>query len=159
VRMSVLVCTGRSRPLSCGCVRVTMFMRMAIRPAGLVRMLVPVMRVPVRVGPVLLRPVLLPRHILLTVHPDVHFRGRDATANHPGDLQLCPELQTRNRLFEHLGRDSGVHQSAKKHIARNARKTFKIRNAHRASIVSSRESSVLSRSATSTSTLTVVAAR
>ena len=83
----------------------------------------------------LLRAVLLleenlARQFLFTVDEDIHFGRADAAACHPRDFQARSDVQRRNRIFEELGRHSGVHQGAQKHIAAHAGEAVKVGYAH-----------------------------
>ena len=76
------------------------------------------------VSRLLLRPVLFPRQVFLTSDPYIDFGGRNPAAQDARNLQLCSHPERRDGTFKRLRRDSGVDQSAKKHIAADARKTL-----------------------------------
>ena len=79
---------------------------------------------------VLLCPILFTREVLLAVDPDVDFRGGNAAADDPRNLQPCADAQGRNGLFQYSRRNSGVDEGAQEHVAAHAGKTLEIGNAH-----------------------------
>ena len=72
----------------------------------------------------------LARQFLFTVDEDIHLGRADAAARHPRDFQARSDVQRRNRIFEELGRHSGIHQGAQKHIAAHAGEAVKVGYAH-----------------------------
>jgi hypothetical protein len=76
-------------------------------------------------------PILFPRQILFSVHPHIHLRRCNPTADNPRNFQPSPDAQRRHSPFQHHSRNPGIDQRAQKHIAAHARKTFKVGNAHR----------------------------
>lgn len=75
--------------------------------------------------------VFLARQILLTIHPDIYFGGRDPAAYYPRYFQPRPHVQSGNCVFEQLRRNSGIDEGAHEHVAADAGKTLKISDAHR----------------------------
>jgi len=82
------------------------------------------MIVRMRMSRILLRPIFFPRHILLAVDPNIHFRRRDSTTNHAGNLQLRTHREGRHRVFQQLRTHSGIDESAEEHISADTGKTL-----------------------------------
>ncbi len=71
----------------------------------------------------MLRPVLIPRLIFLARYPYLSLRRCQPAFVDLGNLQSRSQIQGSNRILEQLGRDSGIQQSAHKHVAADAAET------------------------------------
>jgi hypothetical protein len=76
-------------------------------------------------------PIFLSRQILLPVNPHIHLRSGNPATHDARNLQPCSYVEGRDRLLERLRRNSGVDQSAHKHVAAHSGKTLKVGYAHR----------------------------
>ena len=87
--------------------------------SGMSRIVVMFVRMPMLV----LRPILIQRLIFLASYPHIRFRRRQPTFGDLRNLQSRSQIQGSNRILEQLGRDSGIQQSAHKHVAADAAET------------------------------------
>jgi len=80
-------------------------------------------------------PEFFPRQILFSGDPNVHLGCRNSAADDPRNLQARTDTQRRDGCFQHLCWNSGIHESAKEHVAAQAGETFEISDAHRQNVV------------------------
>src|SRR5215831_11831629 len=77
-------------------------------------------------------PELLPGQFLLAGGDYIDLGGADTAASDSGDFQPGIHPERRHRPREEVGRNSGVDQRAKKHVATDPGKAFEVSNSHRA---------------------------
>src|SRR6185437_7680882 len=65
----------------------------------------------------LLRPEFFSRQVLFPAVDDIHLGGADSAPVHAPDLKMRIQPKSINGPHKDLGRNSGVHQRAQKHIA------------------------------------------
>ena len=73
----------------------------------------------------------LAREVFFSVGVDVDFSGGDAVAGDAGNFQFCAEVEGCDGFFEERGGDTGVEESAEKHVSADAGKTIEVGKAHR----------------------------